>query len=1071
MIILHGGFLDSRLFLWGEAPEDPDALGKIGARSRARSAPPPPYPFDAGFDVVARAVRTLPIEFKPTKRRASEAAVWLPTQGSHPHASSELISPAPTSRAKLKLAPWTVSGLSLDDRETFQVLTAWTQRGFHGIAPGRDLNFWLHALRVAGSMVARQRYLPGIQPNGSVHARWEPVWLGEDASGREDLARRMPAAARALTSEPNGKPPDTPAVDVVEDFLGAQVDQIVRAHFEEANRELEPPETNGAKARGTPAGDRNGAKPGTVYDRWLKALRTPDACIKGDKKELEARIKELERWRGPIDEAANAPFRLCFRLEEPTTAAEETRATRGRRGRSRGGARKGAVRPGQRRWYVRYLLQATDDPTLLVPTADAWITRGRKAAALAKMGTDLHEALLGSLGQAAGVCPKIEESLRSRKPSGYSLDARGAHEFLTATAPALEQAGFGTLLPDWWKGGTTEDRLAVRARVRTPELPEGSEPDLDDVVDFDWEICIAGKPLSGRDLEELARLKEPLQYTRGHWVELGVEEIHAALEFWKQRKGGSISARELVKLALGSADESAGIHFEGVRATGWIDDLLSQLTDKTRIKDIEPPKGFVGELRRYQEHGYAWLEFLQRWGLGACLADDMGLGKTIQTLALLQRERELGEDRPVLLVCPTSVLSNWEHEAARFTPRLSTYVHHGAGRPKGWEFTQEAQDRGVVLTSYALLHRDLEDLSMVQWAGLVLDEAQNVKNPDTKQSQAVRALHADYKLALTGTPVENHVGDLWSIMDFLNPGFLGSEAEFKRNFFVPIQAHRDREASERLQKMTSPFILRRLKTDRSIISDLPEKNEMKVFCNLTAEQGKLYQEVVAEAERKIKDSEGIERRGVILATLSKLKQVCNHPAHFLGDDSELGKRSGKLIRLSEMLEELDESGDRSLIFTQFAKMGTLLQGHLEEVLGREVLYLHGGTPKKRRDAMVQRFQSGDSDAPPIFILSLKAGGTGLNLTGANHVFHFDRWWNPAVENQATDRAFRIGQKRRVQVHKFVCAGTLEESIDMMIERKRSIAEDIVGSGENWITELSDDELHEMFALHKNAVRD
>ena len=271
--------------------------------------------------------------------------------------------------------------------------------------------------------------------------------------------------------------------------------------------------------------------------------------------------------------------------------------------------------------------------------------------------------------------------------------------------------------------------------------------------------------------------------------------------------------------------------------------------------------------------------------------------------------------------------------------------------------------------------------------------------------------------------------------------------------------------------MTSPFILRRLKTDRAIISDLPEKNEMKVFCNLTAEQGKLYEEVVAEAERKIKDAEGIERRGVILATLSKLKQVCNHPAHFLGDGSKLEKRSGKLVRLTEMLEELAESGDRSLIFTQFAQMGDLLQHHLEETLGREILYLHGGTPKKRRDAMVQRFQSGDADAPPIFVLSLKAGGTGLNLTGANHVFHFDRWWNPAVENQATDRAFRIGQKKRVQVHKFVCAGTLEESIDMMIERKRSIAEDIVGSGENWITELSDAELHEMFALHKNAVRD
>jgi SNF2 family DNA or RNA helicase len=359
----------------------------------------------------------------------------------------------------------------------------------------------------------------------------------------------------------------------------------------------------------------------------------------------------------------------------------------------------------------------------------------------------------------------------------------------------------------------------------------------------------------------------------------------------------------------------------------------------------------------------------------------------------------------------------------------------------------------------------------VQWAGVVLDEAQNIKNPDTKQSQAVRSLVSDYRVALTGTPVENHVGDLWAIMDFLNPGLLGTREQFKRSFFVPIQAYREREASKRLQRITTPFILRRLKTDRSIISDLPEKLEMKVFCTLTREQGSLYASVVEDAEKKIRDAEGIERRGVILATLTKLKQVCNHPAHFLRDGSDLEGRSGKLARLTEMLEEVIEAGDRSLVFTQFAEMGALLQSHMQEMLGREVLFLHGGVPKRKRDDQIARFQSGAPDAPPIFVLSLKAGGLGLNLTRANHVFHFDRWWNPAVENQATDRAFRIGQQSNVQVHKYVCAGTLEERIDEMIERKRSIAEDIVGTGEAWITELDDDELHDMLALRSDAVRD
>ena len=765
----------------------------------------------------------------------------------------------------------------------------------------------------------------------------------------------------------------------------------------------------------------------------------------------------------PSDSASGSRSRRHRRKSRAANASGDAATARPARAKPRA--------PAQRRWYVRYLLQGTDDPSLIVPTADAWILRGRKAAALQRSGSDVHQTLLISLAQAAGVCPKIEMSLRSRKPSGYSLDARGAHEFLTQTAPALEQAGFGTILPEWWTGNETEHHLSVRARVQTLERDEDEEPSLDDFVEFDWEICLAGKPLSGRDLEELARLKEPLQRVRGHWVQTSVEEIHAALEFWKNRRGGSVTAREIVRMALGAADTSAGIHFDGVQATGWLGALLERLKDKGAIEPLSTPDGFEGELRPYQQRGFAWLEFLRSWELGACLADDMGLGKTIQTLALIERERDEGEDRPVLLVCPTSVLANWEREAARFTPKLPTMIHHGPGRKKGYEFVAAAQDHAVVFTSYALVHRDLEDLRSMRWAGVIIDEAQNIKNPDTKQSMSVRAIMADYRVALTGTPVENHVGDLWSIMDFLNPDFLGSREQFKREFLVPIQAHRDPDVIAQLSHITQPFIMRRLKTDRSIISDLPDKLEMKVFCALTGEQGGLYEQVVEEAERKLEDAEGIERRGVILATLSKLKQVCNHPAHFLGDGTELPKRSGKLTRLTEMLEEVSQAGDRSLVFTQFAEMGKLLQRHLQNELGREVLFLHGGTQQKRREAMVQRFQSEGDDAPPVFVLSLKAGGTGLNLTGANHVFHFDRWWNPAVENQATDRAFRIGQTKNVQVHKFVSVGTLEERIDEMIERKKSIAEDIVGTGEQWITELSDEELHEVFSLRKETLRD
>ncbi|MBM3333980.1 DEAD/DEAH box helicase, partial [Candidatus Sumerlaeota bacterium] len=374
----------------------------------------------------------------------------------------------------------------------------------------------------------------------------------------------------------------------------------------------------------------------------------------------------------------------------------------------------------------------------------------------------------------------------------------------------------------------------------------------------------------------------------------------------------------------------------------------------------------------------------------------------------------------------------------------------------------------IVISTYALLHRDFEILNDVNWSGIILDEAQNIKNPETKQARAARSLKADWRAVLTGTPVENHVGDLWSIVEFLNPGFLGSQTEFKRNFFVPIQAGRDPSAADRLRRLTGPFILRRLKTDKDIIADLPEKMEMKVFCTLTREQASLYEAVVRDVQEPLESSEGIQRKGLILATLMKLKQVCNHPAQFLKDNSTIAGRSGKLARLTEMLDEILEVGDGALVFTQFAEMGTVLQKHLQETFGREVPFLHGGVPKRRRDEMVERFQTA-SNGSGVFILSLKAGGTGLNLTRANHVFHFDRWWNPAVENQATDRVFRIGQTRDVQVHKFLCLGTLEEKIDEIIERKKDVAERVVGTGEGWLTELSTAELKNLLALRQEAI--
>ena len=552
----------------------------------------------------------------------------------------------------------------------------------------------------------------------------------------------------------------------------------------------------------------------------------------------------------------------------------------------------------------------------------------------------------------------------------------------------------------------------------------------------------------------------------GKWLPFEPQSIRAALELWKRQPA---PARDVIRMALGGAEAPAGVQFEEASGEGWIGELLEKLGGKTRFEELPVPADFQGILRPYQVRGFSWLGFLRQYGLGACLADDMGLGKTIQALALLLQERANGADRPALLVCPTSVVGNWRKEAARFAPGLPVLVHHGLARTRGREFVEEAGRHAVVISSYSLVHRDIEILKDVAWSGIVLDEAQNIKNPEARQSRAVRSLTADYRIALTGTPVENNVGDLWAIMEFLNPGFLGSAAEFRRSFLLPIQKSADPDAADKLRKLTAPFILRRLKTDRSVLQDLPEKMEMKVFCNLTPEQASLYKSVVADTTRALDTSTGIRRKGVILAALTKLKQVCNHPAQFLGDESPLPGRSGKLSRLTEMVEELLAEGDRALIFSQFADMGERLRSQLSATFGQEALFLHGGVPAHKRDRMVERFQNGGDSGPRLFVLSLKAGGTGLNLTAANHVFHFDRWWNPAVENQATDRAFRIGQKRNVQVHKFVCVGTLEERIDEMIERKKAIADNVVGAGEAWLTELSTAEIKELFSLRQEAL--
>ena len=1043
MIVLHSGESNGALVLWGEASRD----GRICTTSRRRRGTGVSHaslhPFTASANELTGALKNAALGAKPTAKRACHVTAWLPTRGNSPLPSSALVAEPPRSRAKTKITPWTVAGYRLSAVEAVELLCASIGKRTlaTGVVVGADLVFWAEALRFAGSMVARQQFLPGLTVDlDELRAIWEPIFIGADAERLAGLARRMPAVARALSDPAAPEPPQRPSIEVLRLCVVMLTDHLVRT----AASDTSPPPAR--RRRNKPSFD-------SVHDSWLHALTSKDGIVAGDAFDLSQLASQIREWRRPIAASAGSQFRLCFRLEEPEVAAGADSTDDGT--------------PGDT-WYVRYLLQPHDDPSLLIPLEEAWKAKGRKISTLRQKGSNVREFLLSSLGQASGICPSVTASLENARPAGYSLDAAKAHVFLTEEAIALEQAGYGVMLPAWWTRKGTKVRLAVQAKVKSPKMQGGSGLSLETIVQFDWEVALGDQKLTLRELEALARMKAPLVRIRGQWVEMSAQDIQAAIDFWKKKGAEEAAVRDIIQMALGAGDASQGFDFNGVKATGWIGKLLRQLEGQVAFKELASPRGFSGTLRPYQVRGYLWLSFLRQWGLGACLADDMGLGKTIQTLALIQRNWRANGKLPVLLVCPTSVVNNWRKEAARFTPRLPVLVHHGPGRKRGAAFKKEAEKYAIVVSSYGLVHRDVKFLKEVPWSGVVLDEAQNIKNPETKQAKAAQSLGAGYRIALTGTPVENNVGDLWSIMEFLNPGFLGSQSEFKRKFFVPIQAERDASAAERLKRITGPFILRRLKTDGSIVSDLPEKLETKVFCPLTKEQASLYASVLKETEDALESAEGIQRRGLVLATLSKLKQVCNHPAQFLGDNSSVDGRSGKLTRLTEMLEEVIEVGDRALVFSQFAEMGGLLQRQVQETFGLEALFLHGGVQKRRRDRMVERFQD-ERGGPRVFILSLKAGGTGLNLTSANHVFHFDRWWNPAVEDQATDRVFRIGQTRNVQVHKFICAGTLEEKIDEIIERKKEVAEKVVGAGEGWLTELSNDDLKEVLALRREDV--
>lgn len=888
-----------------------------------------------------------------------------------------------------------------------------------------ELVYWIAASKFATELIIKHQYYPDIdQDKAHFVAKWK--WYStntQDTERKNILCEYMPPICKAYFSfgnkseDFNYKSSDL----LLDSFLNWLVDGVVKASVAE-----EPQKLNIS---------------GELIDRWLSALTLINGHLPVIKEDGIKLTDIIKKWLEPLyKKRNNADFRTCFRINAPEEADKP--------------------------WNLEYVLQSNEDLSLVLPAGEVWKQSKANIKFLNKIFNNPQERLLEDLGVASRMFLPIEKTLYTAKPTHCTLNLSEVYSFLNQEVYLLEDSGFGIIAPSWWKSAS---KLSVKLKSKNSEKGLGdSRFGLNSIMEYDWKVAIGDLPLSEEDLRQLAKLKIPIVNLRGQWIQLSPEQISA---FGRLLNGRSqnMSIGELLRLELSEEKYYQDIKLEDIEASSAVASFVKALSTMEGINQLKAPGDFSGTLRKYQEIGLTWLAYLREHNMGACLADDMGLGKTIQAICLLIYERERKwTDKPTLLICPTSVVGNWAKEILKFAPKLRVMVHHGSDRLDKEAFRIEAMVADVVITTYALSVRDIEKIDSLDWSGIILDEAQNIKNNSTKQTQCIKGIKAQYRIVLTGTPVENRLSDLWSIMDFLNPGYLFNWSTFKTKYALPIEKYKNDEKSKELRKIINPFILRRVKTDPNIIQDLPEKNEMKVYTNLTKEQVTLYEAVVEDMMDKVENSEGIERKGLVLSVLTKLKQVCNHPVQLLKDQSTLEGRSGKLERLLGMLEEVIAEGDRALVFTQFAEMGEMLKQVIQSKLSVKTMFLHGGVQRKKREEMVDAFQM-DGEEPIVFILSLKAGGVGLNLTKASHVFHFDRWWNPAVENQATDRAFRIGQKKNVQVHKFICLGTLEEKIDEMLEAKKALADNIIGSGENWITEMSNAELKSMVTLSNVEV--
>jgi hypothetical protein len=1076
MLVVHANWTRGALRLWAEslaAHNDAAPVptnGADAAGGAVATAAPPRIALHPAAVPAARIREALAeiVDASGCLQAATDGSIRLrlPSEEGRPRPSDRLagVIGLMDGGADLALATWEVPSLSFLNEEAIGALLSLEEQDPDGedVCYGHSLRYWMTVARFVLELLVDQRFIPTLVQSreARLSAAWQP-WLHDDAARERvgDLIRAMPPVVRAVLDDHAHRP-----WPILDEALRVLTDSTVRRaliveSFVEAVEDRDPL-----------------ADP---HVAWLGGLLDADRNVGIPTDGVSGMLRDVGRWIAVLDDTGHdRPFRLCLRLNEPPVPPEDLQP-----------AGDGV------QWSLSFHLVSASDPANVVDVERVWADPTGAQIDGGWRVRNVEEIVLAELGRAARICPAIESALTDEAPTEIAVSTGDAYAFLTEHMELLEESGFAVMPPDWW--GTPSARLGLRLQIDAPDaappeaVPSGAATTgrsllgLNTLVKYKWQVAIGEQTLTLEEFRELARQNVALVRLRGRWVEIDQAQLKEAAALFEEEAGGEISLLEAVQLAHGAAGEHTNLPVSGMDASGWVADLLNASSEHERMPNLAQPQDFIGTLRPYQTAGLSWLSFLDRFGLGACLADDMGLGKTIQLIALLLAEREQGlRPGPTLLVAPTSVISNWTREIGRFSPSLTVHVHHGPDRPVGDRFLEVIAGYDVIITTYTLVSRDAETLKRAEWHRVVLDEAQYIKNPPTKQTATIRALRTARRVALTGTPVENRLSELWSIMEFCNPGYLGPSGEFRRRFAIPIERHRDQHRAEQLRGLVRPFVLRRLKTDPNVVSDLPPCVTTKEYATLTTEQAALYERTVHGMLGQVSRAEGIQRRGLVLATLVKLKQICNHPAQLAAsaakrakrggaaatgaDGALLSERSGKVRRLVEMLEEVLATGDKALVFTQFRQMGHMLVSMIQNELDANVMFLHGGTPPPRRQEMIDRFQDPEGGVP-LFILSLKAGGIGVNLTAANHVFHFDRWWNPAVENQATDRAFRIGQTRTVHVHKFVCLGTLEERIDQMIEQKTELAQNIIGTGEDWLTGLSTGQLRELLSLRTSAM--